>query len=302
MVFPITLILIVAYFRQLKNPEKTFLWNFINTSLSPIRFLGLGPFKHGPLTMDNAIKGAMKKTKLSDFGSTDFVKNYNKIMESDFHKTQKLSNLGYASAQIEFNMTFVRRLKFIQYLKEFPDVLKTPVRSPVFVMGLPRTGTTYLHRLLSLDPKVRAPLLWELLNPVPIVPPTATPDEKEKCRDKRAKHIRKILKMRKSIGDRALEHIHEVDADLPEECIMSLTDEIPVALQFLYSDYMQPDTFLSIDVSGAYLHYKKYLQLLSFQMGETETTDPRRWMLKCPVHLFYPKQIAAAFPDAKLIW
>ena len=56
----------------------------------------------------------------------------------------------------------------IRYLKQYPDILKVPVVSPVFVMGLPRTGTTLLHRLLSLDTKrFRAPLLWELLNPVP---------------------------------------------------------------------------------------------------------------------------------------
>lgn len=74
-----------------------------------------------------------------------------------------MSNLGYISARIEMNMTWVGRLKLIQYFKDVPQLLDIPIRDPVFVMGLPRTGTTFLHRMLSLDPNVRAPLTWELL-------------------------------------------------------------------------------------------------------------------------------------------
>lgn len=101
-----------------------------------------------------------------------------------------------------------------------------------------------------------------------------------------------------------MEHIHEIGADLPEECLMALSDEIPTHLSFLYSDYVRHDVFFSkIDferVKNAYLYYKKVLQLLTYQIGEAE--KPRRWMLKCPIHLYYIKELAAAFPDAKLVW
>ena len=164
----------------------------------------------------------MKKTKLSDLGeNTDFIKSFEVIMNSKTQKSQQFTNLGYISGNIELGMNFVRRLKLVQYLKDVQCVKKISVISPVFVMGLPRTGTTYMHRLLSLDPAVRAPLTWELLAPIP--DPTADPLKSDEARSlhtadrhKRMIYIKKLLETRSSMGDSALAHIHEVGYDLPE--------------------------------------------------------------------------------------
>ncbi len=129
-------------------------------------------------------------------------------------------------------------------------------------------------------------------------------DAMDKDREKRAKFIRKLIKSRKDVGDHALEHIHEIGADLPEECLMGLTDEIPVHLSYFYSCYLNINLFFEqinfAKVVRAYKYYKTILQLLSWQVGEGAA--PKRWTLKCPIHLFYPREIAAAFPDAKLVW
>lgn len=274
----------------------------MNVALTPLRILKLGPFKGGEKQVRDiqaSLKYAMKKTNLSDFGGSEFVAAYSKMMNSATQKKQKYTNLGYISAKIELGMTWVRRLKFVQYLKEVPEVKQIPVRSPVFVMGLPRTGTTFLHRLLSLDPAVRAPTTWELLAPVP-EPRRATPEEHDRDRKKRANFIRKLIDTRKSMGDSALSHIHEIGYDLPEECLLGLCDEMPILLQYLFTDYMHIEDFLSHDATKAYIWYKQILQLLSYQIQEIE--HPRRWTLKCPVHLFFIKEIATAFPDARLIW
>jgi len=115
------------------------------------------------------------------------------------------------------------------------------------------------------------------------------------------------LRDRKSAGDNALENIHQIGADLPEECLVSLADEIPIHLSFLYSDYINHEKFFkcidSSRVINAYRYYGSVLRLLSYQEGDhSEMNKPRRWMLKCPIHLFYIKEIKAVFPDAKLIW
>lgn len=220
-------------------------------------------------------------------------------MNSESHKKQKFHNLGYISANIEISMALARRLMFVKYMQDNPDLLKISVRSPVFVMGLPRTGTTFLHRLLSLDPKVRSPLTWELLNPVPRVNGTDVAAHEED-RQKRRRYVKKIIETRRKLGDNALAHIHEIGADLPEECLLCLTDFLPCLPMLLYDVYMNIDTFLELDPTDAYTMYRKYLQLLSYQCGESE--DPKKWVLKCPIHMFYPKQLAKVFPDAKLIW
>jgi hypothetical protein len=65
---------------------------------------------------------------------------------------------------------------------------------------------------------------------------------------------------------------------------------------------MESDTVWEMPTQPAYNWYRKQLQLLSYQLGEEESKRPRRWMLKCPMHLFFTKSIAGAFPDAKLVW
>lgn len=297
---------VAVLLRKGRYPEKSFLNNAVNLLLWPARLLGLGPFKNGELSMKNALRYAVRKLekqKLTDFGSLAFAEAYNAILSTPTQRQQRYTNLGYISGRIELNMTMVRRLKFIEYLKKVPAVARVPVPSPVFVMGLPRTGTTFLHRLLSLDTKrCRAPLLWELLAPVP-APLSDSAAEHEADRKKRAEFIRKLIGTRKQMGDRALEHIHEVGHDLPEECFLALSDSVPCLLQFLYANYMNPDVampMLKTHMAGAYAWYRQYLQLLSYQVGEAQSA--RGWMLKCPVHLFYPTEIASAFPDAKLIW
>lgn len=302
-------VFVLALIRHKKNPEKSIKNCMISVCLTPIRALKYGPYKEGEISLNKACSYAVKKTKLNDFGSDlQFLHTYDLVLQSDIHKALKFSNLGFISARIEMNMTMVRRLKFIDYLKHNPSVLSVPVPGPVFVMGLPRTGTTYLHRLLSLDPQVRAPLLWELLAPVPGVDGDASKEEAKADLIKRTNYIRKLLETRKSMGDRSLEHIHEVGYDLPEECFNALNDEIPILSQTLYSLYMNigsPKFQKEIGdkaIENAYIYYRKVLQLLSWQQGERDDNTVRRWMLKCPAHLFYTKEIATAFPDAKLIW
>jgi hypothetical protein len=180
------------------------------------------------------MKYAVQKTKLSDFGGEGFKELYDSIMSSPRYLEQCYSNLGYISGSIEINMGMVRRLRTVEYFKRVPAVLKVPVPGPVFVMGLPRTGTTFLHRLLSLDPRVRAPLTWELLAPCPAEATISAEDSTiahTADREKRRKYVANLLKTRSSMGDNALKHIHEVGTDLPEECLLAMSDEMPIHLQ-----------------------------------------------------------------------
>jgi hypothetical protein len=157
-----------------------------------------------------------------------------------------------------------------------------------------------MHRLLSLDPKVRAPMLWELVNPVPSVQGSAPESDFTACRKQRASHIRKLVNMRAIIGDSSLDHIHEVNPDLPEECLFALTDELPLHMQHIYADYMNTEVYMALDATKAYLWYRKVLQLLTYQV-KSQRENPMRWALKCPIHLFYIQSIQNAFPDAKVI-
>ena len=288
--------------RKSKSPEKSWVYCLIDVALGPLRLFRLSFYKGGKINVDQIVKDAQKISKLTDYGGLEFVGQYKSIdVISTFHRSQKLTNLGFLAAKMEMTMAFAGRLKKIQYFKENPGIFNVPVRQPVFVTGLPRTGTTFLHRLLSLDPKTRAPLLWELVNSVPMAKITDSDEEKQKCRKKRRDWVAGKLEMRKFLGDDSLTHIHEIGADLPEECFMAMREEVPLLLQHLTSVYMDYDAVrYKLDFKAAYQFYKKILQLMSYQVGET--TDPRRWTLKCPMHLSFTKEISSVFPDAKLIW
>lgn len=296
---------VAVFHRKLTYPEKT-LWNcFLSVGLAPLRLLRLGPYSR-PVTLKNAMESAMKSTKLSDFGDMTFAANYSVVLDGTEQSKLEFHNIGYLMAQLELNITMERRLKFIQYLKDSPDVLNVRVNKPVFVVGLPRTGTTFLHRLLSLDPHVRAPLLWELLSPVPGVTAKGGAGKAEFIADskRRESFVKAQIKKRQDAGDRALEHIHEIGYDVPEECLMAMSDEIPCLTQNFYAAYMDMPAYFSqigsVAVKRCYVQYKKVLQLLAYQIGDTDAKY--RWMLKSPIHLFYIKELATAFPDATIIW
>ncbi len=305
LVLPIVVVLLISYRRSLNYPEKRFMNSFLDTILQPLRWLHLGPFHEGELTIPKAMKKAMKATNLTDFGDLSFAKVYETASGYPSHKALRLSNVGYLMYQIELQSTMEKRLKMMDYYKKHPDVLKIPFRAPVFVLGLPRTGTTFLHRLLSLDPTVRSPFLWEHMNPTPS-PTLSTQEEFDKDREKRAQFVRDQMQLRDFLGDDSLQHLHELSADLPEECLFALAEELPLHLSYLYSVYLNFYPFMKTIMNTerarfAYLHYKKQLQMLNYQII-SQRANPPRWVLKCPLHLFYINEIFELFPDAKIIW
>ena len=106
------------------------------------------------------------------------------------------------------------------------------------------------------------------------------------------------------MGDDGFETLHEVGADLPEECLHAMCDEMPIGIQYLYPSLAGWEVFWPASKGTvairAYSWYKKILQMLSMQCGET--TGSKRWVLKSPAHILFIKELAEVFPDAKLVW
>jgi hypothetical protein len=170
-----------------------------------------------------------------------------------------------------------------------------------------RSGTTFTQRLLSLDPQSRGPLLWELINPVPSA--AASPSDSAAMaadREARKEAIRLRIEERKNLGITIFDKFHELGHDLHEECLFALSDVIPTMPLFVWAatlgmqEYL--DTLSEGEIVKAYESYRRFLQLLSFQMGEAERQNPKRWVMKCPLHIMFIKQLAKVFPDAKLVW
>ena len=112
----------------------------------------------------------MRKTKLKDFGGLEFAEGYRRIANTKSHRSQILSNLGHISAKMELNLTMVRRLRLVDYFKKNPEVLKTPVRSPVFLLGYSTFQLTFILFIYYLKSFRKSSSHW---NYVPAPSPVA---------------------------------------------------------------------------------------------------------------------------------
>lgn len=304
--------LLMVYQFKRKFPEKSYVIAVIDTLMFPLRKLRLGPFKKGEWTYEKQMELAVEQTGLKDFGDRTFIESYKSLHSGRIYKRLRYTNLGQFIMQSEFEMIMGRRLRAVAYLKKHPEISKIEIKSPVFVFGLGRSGTTFTHHLLSMDPNVRSPTLWELLYPVPEFTESDQNLDPERFktlhrvdREARAQRLRERLKVRLVLGQDGMENIHEVGADLPEECLHVMSDELPVGVNHVFNALNDWELFLSRsqkagDALRAYKWYKQILQILMHQLGDS--ANPRRWVLKSPIHILFLKELKEVFPDAKLVW
>ena len=225
------------------------------------------------------------------------------LMDTPAYKSLEMNPFGFLAIQGSFNNNMVAYLKQIQYLKDVPVVLQQQIKAPVFVVGLFRSGTTNLHRLLALDPAHRSPLLWELGTPSP---DTLSTNAADLIKDRKARRdkFEEGIRIGRSIGgwDR-FDSMHKVDSDLPEECQVSFGSIVPNTLgPFFFASMTSPGAMDDLQLSAAYPHYKKILQMLMYQDSIIGASAPKRWVMKGPLHLFDTKALGQTFPDAQLVW
>lgn len=169
-------------------------------------------------------------------------------------------------------------------------MLKRTIERPVFVFGIPRTGTTLLNNLLASDPARRSPLSWEIDDPVP--PPTTASLYNDPRALARLAAVRAMLAANPDIGK-----YYRFSAIYPNECLFFMGHDFKnVNWQSRgrlpnYRDYL----FGGLDMKPAYLYHKRFLQLL-------QADAPGIWNLKMPSHGLYLRTLLEVYPDARLIW
>ena len=163
----------------------------------------------GRLTESSILGTAMKRTGLSDWGNEDFRKALNVLV--DTLSETKFSSLGRTNIWLGLVQAAVNRLNINEHLKQHPEIRSLPIQRPLFILGFPRTGTTLLQNLLSLDSGRRALRFWELVSPVPVHSDPAV-DEK-----KRLKSAKRLLSFAYLIAPE-MKYVHEVRAETAEEC------------------------------------------------------------------------------------
>ena len=233
---------------------------------------------------------AMKKTGLTDFGDDRFREPL-RVLVAALEREAKLNPLGRVLLRQMLLQLLTTRLLVQDLVRRHPEILELPVPAPIVILGLPRTGTTHLHTLLSSDPGLRSLPYWESLQPVPPSQTQPTPGQP----DPRMKRCQQSLRLLSYVMP-LFPLLHEMACDLPHEETQLLAVDLSTML-FEWTSHVPSyrDWYRAHDQTPAYRYLRKLLQALQWLRGGA------RWVLKSPQHLEQLRQVLAVFPDAKIV-
>jgi hypothetical protein len=182
------------------------------------------------------------------------------------------------------------RLEGLKFLRDYPEIAREKIEAPVFLTGLPRSGTTFFQYLFDRDERFRLVRSWEAISPSP--PPGIDPASVIR---RRAEEGERRRQSRPAVA--GFEALHLTDEAGPEECHAFL--EHAYAAAGFHNLFNVPSYFKylvgSLDFTAAYGVHKRQLQLLQFRMA------PPRWALKYPGHVMAMDKILAVYPDARFV-
>ncbi len=241
------------------------------------------------LCPERLINHAQRRTGLRDWGEESFRVGLEHLTAA-LRQQAQLTQIGRIAAYFNILDHLCVRLRLIDYRTTRPEVAAQRIERPLFIVGLPRTGTTILHELIGQDLSFRSPASWEVARPVP--PPTAQTYDS----DRRIGKVDNLLAILEKLcpGFRA---IHAIGARLPQECVYILASGF-ISEQFGYM-YNIPEYrawALDQDMTATYQWHARFLQHLQVDLGR------ERWVLKTPAHLAYLKYVLAQYPDAAIVW
>lgn len=231
------------------------------------------------------IEAAKRRTGLDDFGGGEFFEPLSRLLES-CQREARLNVIGKIALRTDVTRTLCNRLSIQRDRELHPEIATQDIREPLFIVGLPRSGTTLLHILLAADPAHRVPLTWEVMTPSP-----PTDDNKER----RVRHARQSLSSLRWLAP-TFERVHATGAHLPQECV-SLMSPSFLSDQFdtMYNVPSYRAWFLKQDLRPAYEFHRRFLQHLQHRHRA------QRWILKAPTHMFALPTLLSIYPDARFV-
>ena len=231
---------------------------------------------------------ASKNSGLSDFGDDGFRAPL-RVLLASFESEAALTLLGRIIVRSDALRTLENRLHFVDTLKRNPEITAAPIRQPLFILGLPRTGTTILHELLAQDPANRVPMTWEVMHPWP-PPERATYDTDPRIAqvEKHFSGVDKIIPNFKSM--------HPMGAQLPQECVAITQHEFATMLYPTTHHVLSYQRWLdAADMRWVYASHRRWLQYLQWRC------PAERWVLKSPGHLWALDALLAVYSDARIV-
>lgn len=241
------------------------------------------------LSPEAVLGAAAAQTGLSDFGPDEFRAPLEVLCHSMANEADH-SPMGKVSSFSQLSSFAANRLRIEQYIKDHPDALDVPIDRPIVIAGLPRTGTTHLHNLISADPSLRSLPWWEALEPVPPPGEEGTTEGRiQRAKDGLVIHnaaLPHYARMHEMTWDHVHEEIHLLGIDFS-----TMLFDCMAVMPKWRSYYKEHDQ------TPHYQYLKRILQVLAHQRPHQE-----RWVLKSPQHLEQIAPLMNVFGDATVVF
>lgn len=241
-----------------------------------------------PLDASNLIETAQRNTGLSDFGDEHWRAPLEALCR-DVDGPAALTLMGRLMTRSDLLIWLENRLRITALLEAHPEIHEERIESPVFIVGLPRSGTSILFELLSQDPACGVPETWEALFPCP--PPTAAGYATDPRID-RAHEL--VTQWNRVVPEFAT--MHEMGGRIPAECGLLMANSF--ISDHIASLHQAPEynvLYATTDMRPAYRDHRTLLQILQWK-------NPRgHWLLKAPAHQNHLDILLETYPDARII-
>ena len=241
-----------------------------------------------PLDEASLIRAARKQTGLHFFADEAALREPMRRLLASVEEEARLHPLGRIMIRVALLRSVANRLRIDALFDHYAELRETPVERPVFIVGLQRTATTLLQRLLACHSELRALQSWEAMFPAPLRPSVPGVEDPRigmaRFAERAAKYMAPDFFAIHPIEGEG----QEEDSLLFDACFMTTTSEalmnVPSFTRWLESS----------DHASAYQDYRRNLQLLLWQR-------PGRWLGKTPLHLEHIDELLKTFPDAKIL-
>jgi hypothetical protein len=239
------------------------------------------------LELEPLLATAQRRRGIEDLGDWPFFEALERLLAS-YRTEAELTTLGRVTVK-ELIVSLLENLLDLEAeYRRSPSIGATKIEAPVFIIGLPRTGTTLLHGLMSEDADNRVPRTWEVMFPARFPKDAHGIEQARRLTAARLEWANRLAPKFKKI--------HPIAADLPQECI-AITAQVFMSIQF-HTTHNVPSYERWFERGSQKLAYDFHHRLLQ----HLETRAPgRRWVLKAPGHLFALGDLLERYPDAKIV-
>jgi hypothetical protein len=231
---------------------------------------------------------ASRSARLDDFGDRAFLEGLQRLLDS-YENEARLTLFGRILARTDAVRLLENRLHMTDTIKRHPEMLAGEIRAPIFILGLPRTGTTILHQLMAQDPATRVPMTWEVHRPWP--PPERETYDTDPRIAEVENHFAGI--------DRVLpgfKSMHPMGALLPQECVALTAHDFATMIYHTTHNVPSYQAWLErVDLRPVYASHRRQLQYLQWRC------PAGRWVLKSPGHLWALDALLHEYPDARIV-